>query len=261
MYRVEQKYIVTEDTIAYLKKRLETCMAYDSHAGAEGYTIRSIYFDDMYDTCFRENESGTDPREKFRIRAYNGSKDLISLELKSKRKGYIRKENQKISLALCNSIMNRRFPSMAQLRSNSVFENDATIAEKKESLKDELSGAASEDGYLYKKLYGKYLGFRTQPVCIIEYERVAFVDRIGNVRITFDRNIGISEEIGDFFSDRLPCLPVLPRGMHILEVKYDELLPDLYRSILKECSLQRTDFSKYYYGRMALKEFYKGEWK
>lgn len=230
MYRVEQKYIVTEDTIAYLKKRLEACMEYDSHAGAEGYVIRSIYFDDMYDTCFWENENGTDPREKFRIRAYNGSEDHISLELKAKRKGYTRKESQKVSSALCHLLMDGEFPSLAK-----------------------IAGDALEDGYLYKKLYGKYLGSRAKPVCIIEYERVAFVDRIGNVRITFDRNVGVSEEIGNFFLDRLPAVPILPIGMHILEVKYDELLPDLYRNILKECSLQRTDFSKYYYGRVALK--------
>lgn len=30
------------------------------------YHIRSLYFDDYYNSCYNENEIGTDPREKFR---------------------------------------------------------------------------------------------------------------------------------------------------------------------------------------------------
>ena len=38
-------------------------------------------------------------------------------------------------------------------------------------------------------------------------------------------------------------------GAHILEIKYDELLPDYIRKILDIGSLQRTAFSKYYFAR------------
>lgn len=229
-YRVEQKYFVTEDTIAYLKKRLEACMQYDAHAGKDGYLIRSIYFDDMYDSCFDENESGVDPREKFRIRSYDASPDLLHLELKSKRRGYTKKQSETISFEKCQMY----------------------IKEKSQRLTDICGDNLENDVYLQKKLYAKYLSDRMQPVCIIEYERVAFVDRIGNVRITFDKNIGVSEEIDRFFDQVLPSVPVLPTGIHILEVKYDEFLPDIYHAILKECNLRRTAFSKYYCGRLAL---------
>ena len=38
----------------------------------------------------------------------------------------------------------------------------------------------------------------------------------------------------------------MPAGMHVLEVKYDEFLPDyIYKGIELE-NLQRTAFSKYY---------------
>ena len=45
---------------------------------------------------------------------------------------------------------------------------------------------------------------------------------------------------------------MLPAGMHILEVKYDELLPDYIAQALDTGRMQQTAFSKYYLGRMAL---------
>ena len=57
----------------------------------------------------------------------------------------------------------------------------------------------------------------------------------------------------DFLSEHVACtVPVLPAGMHVLEVKYDELLPDYIAQLLETGKLQRTAFSKYYLGRMAL---------
>ena len=40
--------------------------------------------------------------------------------------------------------------------------------------------------------------------------------------------------------------------MHVLEVKYDELLPDSIAQLLELGSLQQSAFSKYYLGRMAI---------
>ena len=84
-YRHELKYVVSAAQIPILKSRIVNLMQMDPHAGKDGiYNIRSLYFDDYYNRCFYENENGTDPREKFRIRIYNGSTDKISLELKKK---------------------------------------------------------------------------------------------------------------------------------------------------------------------------------
>ena len=73
-----------------------------------------------------------------------------------------------------------------------------------------------------------------------------FVYDFGNVRITFDRNIGSTSELDSFFDENLMLRPVLPSGKHILEVKYDELLPDFLYNVMNLGSLQRTAFSKYY---------------
>ena len=92
-----------------------------------------------------------------------------------------------------------------------------------------------------------------RPKAIIEYERTAFVYPAGNVRITFDRNIMASRFCSAFFQDSVPEMtPVLPTGMHVLEVKYDEFLPDAIAGALELGNLRRTAFSKYYLGCLAL---------
>ena len=81
-YRVEQKYIITEDKAAYLKYKLEQLMEYDSHAKEGSYRIRSLYFDDFRDSFLEQNQEGNDFRQKYRIRTYNNSKEVIHLEVK-----------------------------------------------------------------------------------------------------------------------------------------------------------------------------------
>ena len=91
-YRHELKYVVTAAELALLENRIKELVRPDAHAGADGmYHIRSLYFDDYYNSCYNENEIGTDPREKFRIRIYNESAARINLELKRKEHGMTQK--------------------------------------------------------------------------------------------------------------------------------------------------------------------------
>jgi len=219
-YRVEQKYIITEDKIAYLKFKLENLMNYDKHAKNGVYRIRSLYFDDMYDSFLEDNESGNDFREKYRIRTYNNEKEQIHLEIKAKERGYTSKMKEELTLQECLDFM----------------ENKDWF------LKD-------SDGLVKRKLYALKLMRRMQPVQIVEYDRIPFIEEKGNVRVTFDQNIVGTSEISAFWNDILPGIPVLPTGQHILEVKYDEFLPDYIKQILNEVHLTKTAFSKYYYAR------------
>ena len=93
-----------------------------------------------------------------------------------------------------------------------------------------------------------------KPKIIVAYERTAYVHPSGNVRITFDRNIMGSRELNSFFDGHLSGLiPVLPTGYHVLEVKYDEMLPDVIAKQLEIGNLRRTAFSKYYLAGMAVR--------
>ena len=85
-----------------------------------------------------------------------------------------------------------------------------------------------------------------RPKVIVEYDRVPYIYPQGNVRITLDENIRSSSRVELFLEDQIPTRPILPAGQHILEVKYDEYLPDfIYRAVQLQ-GLHRTAFSKYY---------------
>ncbi len=217
-YRHELKYVVTEKEMALLENRIRGLVSLDVHAEEAGmYRIRSLYFDDYYNSCYLENETGTDPREKFRIRIYNGDKGRINLELKCKEHGMTRKLSCILTEDQCRTLMAGRLLPMN-----------------------------GNDPPLLKKLN---LLMRTRflrPRVIVEYDRVPFADKLGNTRITLDRNITSSDAPLRFLEAELPRRPILAAGRHILEVKYDEFLPDYIYQNLQLADLRQTAFSKYY---------------
>jgi len=84
-YRHELKYICSDLELRIVEQKLRAVMKPDPYADENGeYLIRSVYFDDYQRSRFFENEDGVDPREKFRIRAYNCSDARICLEKKIK---------------------------------------------------------------------------------------------------------------------------------------------------------------------------------
>lgn len=217
-FRHEFKYICSYGQLRMLQARLTGLIEPDSHAGKDGvYNIRSLYFDDYYDRCLKENEAGTDPREKFRIRIYNHSSERIALELKKK----VRGKTQKISCPLteeqCRTLMAGEIPELHK---------DAPA--------------------VFQKLCLLMRTSLMRPKVIVEYDRVPYVYPQGNVRITLDENIRASGRVDLFLEDQIPLRPIMPAGQHILEVKYDEFLPDfIYRTVHLE-NLRQTAFSKYY---------------
>lgn len=56
-YRHELKYVITAAQQALLENRIQGLIKPDSHVGADGmYHIRSLYFDDYYNSYYKENE-------------------------------------------------------------------------------------------------------------------------------------------------------------------------------------------------------------
>lgn len=217
-YRHEFKYLCSSAELSMLRVRLHGLVQPDSHAGKDGiYRIRSLYFDDCHDTCLRENENGTDPREKFRIRIYNAGRDRISLELKKKERGMTGKLSCLLTEEQCLTLMDGRIPDLMP-----------------------------EDPKLLHKLC---LLMRTRlmaPKVIVEYDRIPYVYPLGNVRITMDENISSCSRSDLFLEEQIPLRPILPAGQQILEVKYDEYLPDQIYRTLQLGHLRPTAFSKYY---------------
>ena len=160
-FRHELKYICSELELRVVESRIRAVMSPDPHADANGeYLIRSVYFDDFHRSRFFENEDGVDPREKFRIRVYNCSDERISLEKKIKK----REMTGKLSCLL------DRDTCMKMLRG--------------ESIEDQLGRDPLLDEWIIQR---ETMGLR--PVMLGEYLRKPFIYRLGNVRVTFDRNI------------------------------------------------------------------------
>jgi len=217
-YRHELKYQVTALQLQLLKNRIHGLIPLDSHVGQEGsYSIRSLYFDDRDNRCFRENEDGTDPREKFRIRIYNGCADRITLECKRKERG----KTHKTSCPL-------------------------TEEQTRQLMAGKILSDIGQQPPLLRKLTLQMMTRQLRPVVIVEYRRIPYVYRNGNVRITLDTNIASSSAVHQFLNAKIPCRPVLPVGQQLLEVKYDEYLPDFIYRNLQLDSLRQTAFSKYY---------------
>lgn len=221
-YRVENKYIISETEFAVLSQRLGILMHHDAHQQGDCYEIRSVYFDDAFDHCMDENDAGVDCRKKYRIRTYGSESAPINLEIKEKYLGLTKKTSCPLTRTEFDRI---------------VYKQDIEFGTR--APLNELS------------LQMRCL--HMQPKVVIIYERTALVHPSGNVRITFDRNIMASRAYDSFFDEYVPGLiPVLPTGMIILEVKYDELLPDTIARQLETGKLQQTAFSKYYLGRLAI---------
>ena len=217
-YRHELKYFVSRAQLELLKLRLKGLIPLDPNVQQSGaYTIRSLYFDDNRNSAYYENEDGTDPREKFRIRIYNHNLDVIKLECKRKERGKTRKTSCMLTLEQTKQLM------------------QGTCPEDLDSMPP-----------LLRKLILQMKLHQLRPVTIVEYERIPYICKLGNVRITFDTNICSSSAILSFLDKDIPKRPVLPAGTHLLEVKFDCFLTDYIYTACQLDNLRQTAFSKYY---------------
>lgn len=219
-YRHEYKYILSQAQILMEDAKINTIAELDSYVGEQGYyNIRSLYFDDYENSCFMANENGIDNREKYRVRIYNGAKERIKLELKQKCHGMTLKRNCGISLQQCEMLMAGRVPSDIK-----------------------------EDQQVLWKLAYLMETRLMMPKIIVDYDRIPYVYRPddANVRITFDKNIKSINDTNTFLDLRVGGRGILPVGSALMEVKFDDFIPDEIYSLLQLNGLQVSTFSKYY---------------
>lgn len=216
-YRHEHKYIEAESDLTAASSRLSAVMKRDSHLKDKScYSIRSLYFDDHFNTFLDENINGTDERCKWRLRIYDMDSSYISLERKIRKGDMIAKQHCAIDNETCTKLM----------------EHSANIS------------SANPD---LLNLFIKEMKTRLiRPVIIVEYERTPFVCTEGNTRVTIDRNIRSSSELDALCAARpLVSRPLLPAGQNLLEVKYDAFLPSYIMRTIEHGRMRRETFSKY----------------
>ena len=214
-YRHEWKHEINYADMLTLRTRLSAVMKRDKHAINGAYQIRSLYFDTLSDKALREKIDGVDIREKVRIRYYNGDTSFIILEKKSKINGLCSKEHCRIT------------------------------EEEAQKLVDGDIGWMIESGRaLCVELYSKMLSQGLRPKTIVDYTRDPFVFAPGNVRVTIDYNIRTGAFRTDFLNPDTLTLPAGDAPI-ILEVKWDEYLPDIIKEAVTIPGRRVSAFSKY----------------
>ena len=213
--RHEWKHEITAADRLVLTARLSAVARRDGHGRNGRYEIRSLYFDDLQDTALREKIDGVAKREKFRIRYYGGDASYICLEKKSKWDGLCGKRSVLLSTQEVQALLD-----------------------------GDLDWMPDSGRPLVQELYWKMKSNVLRPRTIVDYTRDAFVFPAGNVRVTLDYNIRTGLGSTDFLN---PDSVTVPAGdaPAILEVKWDEFLPDVIREAVQLPGRHTSAFSKY----------------
>lgn len=219
--RHEHKFYINPGDCIQLRSKLQIVAKLDNNVGETGtYRIRSLYFDNYADKMVTEKLQGLSRREKFRIRYYNDTTDFIRLEKKYKINHLTYKEKASITKDQCHHILDGAYECLK--------ENDQPLALE-----------------LYSKMHFHVL----RPHTVVDYIREVYIYKAGNVRITFDSDIRMSNSVNRFLDPELATIPAA--NAIILEVKYDGFLPDVLRKIVNIDHRSQTEFSKYVVSKLV----------
>ena len=219
-YRHELKYYINKTQFEEIKKRISFLLKTDKNTKEDGtYFIRSLYFDDYKDTSYQQVLNGISKREKYRIRYYNYNLNYICLEKKFK----------------INNMTNKTSCIVTKEQVEDLINEKLKIKKENHKLLNEF--------ILKTKFYGY------KPAVIINYNRIPYTYKAGNVRITLDYDISIDYNTNEFFKEQNTQIPIIENNMRILEVKYDEFLPNYIAWLININTLEQTSYSKYLNGR------------
>ena len=211
--RYETTYLISREQTARLTAEMAPYMTEDRYGKS---VIRNIYFDTDGYRLIRRSIERPVYKEKLRIRSYSqvGRGGTVFVELKKKYKHVVYK--RRVSM-----------PESAAM---------AWVCGEAECPKEgQIPG---EIAYLIK-----YYG-RLRPTVFLSYEREAYVQRDGDLRITFDQKVLARLE------DLSLCSPVygeelLDDGVVLAEIKCSGGYPLWLTDFLSREKIYKTSFSKY----------------
>ena len=215
--RHELKYNIDCFQYEILRKKLGAILKTDPHARADGrYHVRSLYFDDFKNTALCDKICGVGRRKKYRLRIYNCSDEYIKFEKKTKLNQFVFKE----SIHLTREEADR------------IISGDVTFL-------------ADSENHLLKTFYLECRSNLLRPVVLVDYTREAYVHPVGNVRITFD--IGLHTNMGSaaFFDSQCFTFRVSEEEGVIMEVKFDDVLPQHIRGLFPNTIRPRSAIGKF----------------
>lgn len=214
-YRHEWKHEINYADLLVIRQRMTAIARLDPHAVGGRYLIRSLYFDDLNDKALRQKIDGVNRREKFRIRYYNLDPSVIHLEKKSRMNGLGTKYSATLSKEEAQKIVDH-----------------------------EINWMIDDTRPLVQELYCQMRGNGLKPRTIVDYTREPFIYGPGNVRVTLDYDIRTGLNSTDFLD---PACVTVPAGDApiLMEVKWDDYLPDIIRDAVQLKDRRVGAFSKY----------------
>lgn len=230
--RYELKYLLGVEAQETIRERIAPFTERDLHALDRPdfiYTVRSAYFDTDDLQYYYERQDGLKVRKKLRARVYNeanGTSPLF-LEIKRKFNRRIFKERIAVPRASLDVVLNGVDPHPER------------------HLLDSSLPARHSLGRFRYILTAAAL----HPVVLVAYEREAFVGRENHrVRVTFDMNLRSQMHPS---LDGLCCeddLRVFLSDHFVLELKFDVVMPEWMRRMVRQLGLSARPYSKYCFG-------------
>ena len=213
MKRYELKYLLSREQTDYLRKRLAGHMEVDKYGKT---SIASLYYDTPSYQLIRTSVEKPLFKEKIRLRSYGiaTEESPVYLELKRKAYGIVYKRRVETTIPLVH-----RF-----------FAGDGDICS---------PGQINKEITTFRDYYKTLV-----PACLIIYDRVAYFEPGGDLRLTIDENPRYRTD--DLtLTKSMEGKPLLDDGWTILEVKVQEAMPLWLTSILSEGKIYKGSFSKY----------------
>lgn len=213
MKRYELKYILNPQQTAFLKERLQGHMLPDEYGRT---SIASLYYDTPDYRLIRTSIEKPPFKEKVRLRSYGlaSADSPVFLELKRKAYGIVYKRRVQTTIPLVKKF----------------FDGDGDIC----------AGGQINREITYFRDYYETLA----PACLIIYDREAYFEPDGDLRLTIDHNPRYRTEDLDLRVS-MDGISLLDEGYTILEIKVQQAIPLWLGAILGEGKIYKNSFSKY----------------
>ena len=213
MKRFELKYLLSPEQTAFFRDRLQGHMEVDEFGKT---SIASLYYDTPDYRLIRASLEKPAFKEKIRLRSYGLATDTspVFLELKRKTADIVYKRRVASTIPL----VKRFFDGLGDIRAGGQINREI----------------------VYFRDYYKSL----VPACLIIYDRTAYYEPGGDLRLTVDEAPRYRTKDLDLKVSMDGTL-LLPPGHTILEIKVQQAMPLWLASLLSEGKIRLASFSKY----------------
>ena len=213
MKRYELKYLLDETQTEFMVKSLEGHMRLDQYGRT---SIASLYYDTPNYQLIRTSVEKPPFKEKIRLRSYGLAtrESPVFLELKRKAYGIVYKRRVQSTIPLVEKF----------------FAGSGDIC---------AGGQINREITYFRDYYWTLV-----PACLIIYDREAFFEPGGDLRLTIDHCPRYRTDHLDL-TYSMDGLPLRPPGHTILEIKVQEAMPLWLTAILDEGKIYKNSFSKY----------------